>query len=277
MASDPPQSAPLFSPAAPRASKAAAPRVCDKVRVRFRKGGDLRLVSHRDLMKCFERALRRAALPIHVTQGFHPLPRMVFALSLGLGIIGSNEVLELEFDAAVDVDDVRSRLARQMPAGLDILSVARIPFKSSALVRRAGYRVHIPAANCAGLDVRIAELLAWSECWVERTRPQPRRFDLRPFLSELRLIDQRLDMLLWVTAGGTARPTEVLEALGLGDLVAAGVPQERFLLELHDEIHNPGPVPDVPLVPAAADRRLERVSVPERPTPLVPGPLNFDS
>jgi radical SAM-linked protein len=277
MASDPPQTAPLNFPAAPSASKAAAPRVCDKVRVRFRKGGDLRLVSHRDLMKCFERALRRATLPVHVTQGFHPLPRMVFALSLGLGIIGSNEVLELEFDAPVDREDVRSRLAWQMPAGLDILSVAHIPLKSSAQVRRAGYRIQIPAAHCAGLAVRIAELLAVMECWVERTRPQPRRFDLRPFLSELYLTDQQLDMLLWVTAGGTARPTEVLETLGLGDLVAAGIPVERFLLELHDEIHDPGPVPEIPLVPAAADRPQERVSAPERPTPLVPGPLNFDS
>ena len=77
MASDPTQAGPANPVATP-------PRVCDKVRIRFRKSGDLRLVSHRDLMKCFERILRRAALPIHVSQGFHPMPRMVFGMPLAL-------------------------------------------------------------------------------------------------------------------------------------------------------------------------------------------------
>jgi radical SAM-linked protein len=270
MASDPPQVAPPVSPA-------AKPRVCDKVRIRFRKAGNLRLVSHRDLMKCFERALRRAELPVRVTQGFHPLPRMVFAMSLGLGIIGSSEVLELEFDEPVALADVRARLARQMPAGLDILTIERIPTRSSAQVRRAGYRVEVPAERCGELSTRMAALLAVAECWIERTRPQPRRFDLRPYLSELRMHDQQLEILLWVTPTGTVRPAEVLEALGLGDLVQAGVPLERYLLELDDEIHDPGPMPEVSPTPASAARQRDTAPAPERPTPLVAGPMNFDS
>jgi radical SAM-linked protein len=270
MALDPPQ-------VAPSVSHAAKPRVCDKVRIRFRKAGNLRLVSHRDLMKCFERALRRADLPVRTTQGFHPLPRMVFALSLGLGIVGSSEVLELEFDEPVALADVKSRLARQMPAGLEILSIARIPTSSSAQVRRAGYRIEVPAARCGELSNRIAALLTIAECWIERTRPQPRRFDLRPYLSGLRLNDQLLEMLVWVTPTGTVRPSEVLEALGLGDLVQAGVPLERYLLELDDEIHDPGPVPEVYPTPASAARQREMAPAPERPTPLVAGPMNFDS
>jgi radical SAM-linked protein len=276
MASDPSQFA-------PPSSLAAKPRVCDKVRLRFRKAGNLRLVSHRDLMKCFERALRRADLPVHVTQGFHPLPRMVFALSLGLGIIGLQEVLELEFDAVVDVDDVQARLARQMPAGLDILTARRIAVHASARVRRAGYRVEVPAERCGELAGRLAGLLAAPQYWIERSRPQPRRFDLRPFLSELPLKDRLLQLILWVTPTGTARPAEVLEALGLGDLVLAGVPLERFFLELFDEIHDPGPVLEIPPVPAAEDATAVhdgapvRAARPSHPTPLVSGPMNFDS
>jgi len=216
-------------PVAPR------PRACDKVRVRFRKGGDLRFVSHRDLMKCFERILRRARLPIHVTQGFHPLPRMVFAMSLGLGIVGLDEVLELEFSEPIEPDDVRQRLIEQMPPGLEILSVRHIAVSCSAQVRRAGYRVTVPTDQIADLPRRIEALLAAKECWIERTRPAPRRLDLRPFLSELRLNDGRLEMLLWVTPNGAARPGEVLGLLGLGDLAQSGVPLERHLLEIHDE------------------------------------------
>ena len=269
MASDTPHTELL--PVAPR------PRACDKARIRFSKGGDLRLVSHRDLLKCFERVLRRAQLPVHHSQGFHPMPRMVFAQSLGLGIIGLSEVLELEFDEPVEPDDLQRRLAAQMPPGLQILAVKRIPVKSSAQVRRAGYRVAPPTARVWEIEPRIDTLLQTPELWVERTRPSPRRFDLRPLISQLSLHDHALEMLLWVTPTGAARPDEVLTLLGLGDLVENGVPLERHILELHDETHDPGPVPEVHAIsqPAAGTRPAADTAV--RPTALVAGPMNFDT
>ena len=91
--------------------------VCDKLRIRFRKGGDLRLIGHHDLMRCFERMLRRADLPVHWTQGFNPKPRLAIALSLGLGIIGCQEVAELELDAPLEPEDAKRRLHSEAPAG----------------------------------------------------------------------------------------------------------------------------------------------------------------
>src|SRR5438552_15734366 len=100
--------------------------VRDKFRIRFRKCRDLRLVSHHDLLRSFERMLRRAALPFHSTSGFNPKPRLVFALSLPLGVVGCEEVVELELDAELLPEELHQRLAQQAPAGLDILSVRRI-------------------------------------------------------------------------------------------------------------------------------------------------------
>ena len=96
----------------------------DKVRIRFRKDGDLRLLSHHDLMRSFERMLRRAALPFRSPQGFHPKPRLVFALSLPLGVVGCEEVVELELDEMLPPEEVRERLVRQAPPGLEILQSA---------------------------------------------------------------------------------------------------------------------------------------------------------
>src|ERR1700676_3602988 len=104
--------------------------VRDKVRIRFRKAGDLRLLSHHDLMRCFERMLRRAELPFHSTEGFNPKPRMVFALSLALGVIGCQEVLDLELDTEIEPNEIQERLAQQAPAGLEILTVHRIDPKT---------------------------------------------------------------------------------------------------------------------------------------------------
>ena len=209
--------------------------VRDKVRIRFRKAGDLRLVSHHDLMRCFERMLRRAELPVHRTEGFHPKPRLVFALSLGLGIVGQEEVAELELDAELPPEEVRDRLARQTPAGLDILSVERIDPKQGAQVRRVSYRIAFPAQQPNDVPERVASFLASTEAWAERTRPSPRRINLRPYVEDLRILPDSLEMDLIVTPGGTARPDELLRLLGLGDLLASGAVLERTKLELHDE------------------------------------------
>lgn len=209
--------------------------VSDKVRIRFRKSGDLRLVSHHDLMRCFERMLRRADLPYHSTQGFNPKPRMIFALSLALGVVGCQEVVELELDAELPTDEIHARLSRQAPAGLEILDVRQIDRKAGAQVRSVRYRVSLAPDRIGGLDRCVAELLATPECWVERTRPQARRYDLRPYLRDLRVLPDALEMDLWVTPTGTARPDEVMGLLGLGDVLEAGAVLERTRLELQDE------------------------------------------
>jgi radical SAM-linked protein len=251
------------SPSVPALPAAPGPdRPRDKVRFRFRKGGDLRLLSHHDLMRTFERMLRRAALPFRRTQGFHPKPRLVFALSLPLGVVGCEEVVELELDEVLPPEEIRERLARQTPAGLEILSVRRIEPRAGAQVRRLCYAVDVPPERVDGLAGRIGEVLAAAECWVDRNRPPQRRVDLRPFLHDLRLSPPgaqarsasegrslagasglcptpeggaRLEMDLWLTPGGTARPEELLRLLGLQDLAEAGAVIERARLELADE------------------------------------------
>src|SRR5437867_8333000 len=107
MVFEPPSAAP-HQPGEP-----TSPRGMTKFRIRFRKAGDLRLVSHHDLMRCFERMLRRAELPFHSTEGFNPHPRMAFALSLPLGVVGTDEVVELELNEALPPAGVQQRLARQ--------------------------------------------------------------------------------------------------------------------------------------------------------------------
>src|SRR5437764_7302225 len=90
----------------------------DKLRFRFAKTGHLRLLSHHDLMRTAERLLRRADVPFKSTAGFHPTPRLVFALSLPLGVVGRNEVVELELTRPLAAADLLDHLNRHAPAGL---------------------------------------------------------------------------------------------------------------------------------------------------------------
>jgi radical SAM-linked protein len=249
--------------------------VRDKYRIRFRKAGDLRLVSHHDLMHCFERMLRRAALPFRSSEGFNPKPRLIFPLSLALGIVGCEEVVELELTATLPPEEVQQRLAAQAPPGFDILSVRRIPWKTKGQPRCVGYRIALPLDGRDGLPQRLEALRSAPECWVERTRPQLRRINLRPYLRDLRLGADHLEMNLWVTPQGTARPEEILAWLGLSDLLEAGAVLERTKLELCDEASadrdtSPAAGNVTGQVEGEADRQRD-------PQPLLPGPLSFDS
>jgi radical SAM-linked protein len=247
-------------PEAPDATPAIAPpppgQPRDKVRLRFRKAGALRLLSHHDLLRTFERMLRRAALPVRRTQGFHPHPRVVFALSLPLGVVGREEVVEIELDEEVPAEEVRQRLTRTAPPGLEVLSARRIGPRAGARVRGLCYGVAVPAGRVAEAARRVAEVLAAPACWVERARPPRRRLDLKPFLKGLRLRPAEannngafLEIELRLTPAGTARPEEMLGVLGLTDLLDAGAVLERTRLELEDEAQRD----ETPLTPGPAD------------------------
>src|SRR5689334_23201086 len=103
---------PQTSPSALASSQGPAARRA-KFCLRLRKGGDLRLASHHDLMHCFERMLRRAAWRLCTTQGFHPRPRIIFAQSLALGILGCAEVVELQLTEPFAPEEIHDRVSRQ--------------------------------------------------------------------------------------------------------------------------------------------------------------------
>ena len=213
----------------------------DKVRIRFCKSGDLRLVSHLDLVRAFDRMLRRASLPIRMTEGFHPAPRLIFAQSLSLGIIGREEVVELEFTEPVEPEDALGRFRLQAPPGLIFLSAKRIPLKSAARPRRAVYRwplaEHFQDAGFKTLvEGRLAELMAQEQVWSSREKPRPRQVNIRNYLRAAWTDADSLWFDIWLTQEGTARVDELARLLGLGDLCLTGPAIERVRLEIADEV-----------------------------------------
>lgn len=131
---------------------------------------------------------------------------------------------------------------------------------------------------------RCQEVHGQAHLWVERTRPQPRKLDIRPYLSDLRVRDQALEIVIWVTPTGTARPEELARFLGLGALLDAGAYFERSDLEMMDEVTAPLPEltrnhEESPGEDSALPRPdAEPASKPAvRPTALLAGPLAFDS
>src|SRR5262249_56332065 len=178
-----------------------------KVRIRFRKSGDLRLVSHLDLMRSFERMPPRAPLPSRLTEGFPPTPRLVLAQSLPLGLVGHAEVAELELVEDVDPAEVLSRLREQAPPGIEFLSAKAISLKTIGRPRRAAYRIAV-ANPPPELPNRISEFLAATAVWADRERPRPRQVNIRPYVERLTTADKALDIITWLPQHRTTPPDQ---------------------------------------------------------------------
>ncbi|MHB8064034.1 MAG: TIGR03936 family radical SAM-associated protein [Ruminiclostridium sp.] len=93
------------------------------IRTKFRRSDEVKFISHLDLMKVFERAIRRARLPIAYSQGFNPHPGMVFGLPLSVGVTSDAEYGDFEItDDELSINEFVERLNAQLPQGIEILS-----------------------------------------------------------------------------------------------------------------------------------------------------------
>ena len=133
--------------------------VRQRVRIRFRKKGDLRLIGHRDLARLAERLFRRVGLRLSMSEGYHPKPRVTFPSALALGVIGLDEVLEVEVAVSYDPGDLQTRLADNAPDGFEIVSVALMPpGAKKGKVRRMHYtfsRSPRPARSASQASCRV--------------------------------------------------------------------------------------------------------------------------
>ena len=207
-----------------------------KVRLRFAKTGDLRLVSHHDLLRCLERLLRRAAIPVAQSQGFNPRPKIVFTLALALGIEGRREVLELDLAEPLEPAEILSRLRAEAPAGLVFLEAEAVPPGRPAHAQAVDYQFDVPADRRDAARAALAQFLASTSWPYTRHRPDRDRdvaVDLRPFVLDAELeAAGRLRFRLKISPNGSARPEELIDALGLRDLLGQGSVLVRTEMEL---------------------------------------------
>lgn len=189
-------------------------QVKQNIRIRFSKQGDVRFTSHHDLMRLFERALRRAELPVAMSEGYNPRPRISFPMALSVGVSGRNEVADVGLRQWMKPEQFRSRLQAEFPEGIQISSVQITAPKPDRRPRELSYRVPLLPGHTLTED-RIRSLLAKDEAVVTRRREgRAKDVEIRQFVKTIRLNGDAVEMLLRYTENGTARPQEVLEALG---------------------------------------------------------------
>ncbi|MCR5584323.1 MAG: TIGR03936 family radical SAM-associated protein [Lachnospiraceae bacterium] len=170
------------------------------LRIKFAKYGNLKFLSHLDVMRFFQKALRRAEIDVKYSEGYHPHQLMSFAAPLGVGQTSEGEYFDLEINSMESTDDVLQKLDAQMPDGFKVIHVSLLPptppqtRKESlmALVKASDYLVlrkglvDLPLTNEEFLGkfsefVKEPEILA-----IKTTKVGDTEINLAPFIYEVR-------------------------------------------------------------------------------------------
>jgi radical SAM-linked protein len=195
-----------------------------RIRITFAKQGPLRYTGHLDLHKLWERAARRAQLPLAYSRGFHPQPKINIAAALPLGFSSRCEVMDMRLEHEIQLEGVRETLQQTLPAGIQVLSVENADEGAPALqtqVASAEYQVMLTESIDAAELKRKIDSVMGSESIIRERRGKT--YDLRPLIEELALTPPdlhagegqgaRVFMRLAAREGATGRPEEVLDTL----------------------------------------------------------------
>ena len=274
-----------------------------KVRISYRKLGKVRFLGHLDMARLWERGLRKAAVPVAMSAGFTPRPKVSFGLALPTGAESVVELFDVTLDDDPDDDDgvdherLQSSLSGAMPPGIDVLDVdsaSPLVWSLQEDVTATTWVMAIDSASQNEMYDRVSEVVDAPEIWIERERKgERRRDDVRPGVLDLRVVTRddwssASDIATWAddvarlssnvqfveatltTSGRGVRPTEMAEVLRPG--VDPWVTMPR-VVRTHQWIGRD----DAPRVSARAgkdithdeslERRLERLEQRRAPEP----------
>jgi radical SAM-linked protein len=182
--------------------------VVQRIRIRYAKRGPLRFTSHRDFARAFERAVRRAGVPIAFSQGFTPHPKISYASAAPTGVASEAEYLEIGLRAPLDPAELRVALDAALSPGLDVLEAVVAGEGSLAdRIDASRWLLELPRIGDEQAEAAVAAFLAADEVLVERMTKQGKRsFDARAAVTRLVVIEESA-----VPSGADATPCAILE------------------------------------------------------------------
>jgi radical SAM-linked protein len=152
------------------------PPVVQRVRLRYAKRGRLRFTSHRDFARAFERALRRAQVPMGYSAGFSPHPKISYLGAAPTGVASEAEFVEIGLAREVDVQTLRAAIDAALPDGLDIVeAVLAGPGSFAERIQASAWRLELPGVTADECGAAAEALLAHAEYLVERLTKDGRR------------------------------------------------------------------------------------------------------
>ena len=190
-----------------------------KVRIKFTKEGPIKFVGHLDTMRYFQKAIRRAGLPVAFSGGYSPHMIMSFAAPLGVGVESLGEYFDLELTKTIPTSQIRDLLDAQMTEGVHVLSARKVEDgkagKAMSLVAAADYHVVFREGKepkCVWRE-RIQEFLAQPAILITKeTKKGTKEVDIRPCIYQMEQQEQGIFMKLASASSNYTKPEAVMNS-----------------------------------------------------------------
>jgi radical SAM family uncharacterized protein/radical SAM-linked protein len=190
------------------------PRQGTRYRVVFCKRDSMRHLSHLELVRLFIRALKRAAVPIVFSEGYHPMPKISFAAALPVGTESLHETLDIQVYDSEPAPTIRDRLESQLPAGIRILSLRALEQESKgARLKESGYEITLGKRE---ISRAVMDGFLRSEIFpvLRKGKKGEKRIDMRPLVQSIEVFEPgRVRLVLHHTQGPQFKPAEIMKSI----------------------------------------------------------------
>ncbi|GAB2613916.1 TIGR03936 family radical SAM-associated protein [Streptomyces capparidis] len=187
--------------------------MAQRIRLRYTKRGRLRFTSHRDFQRAFERALRRAEVPMAYSAGFTPHPKVSYANAAPTGVGSEAEYLEIALTQERDPERLRALLDESLAPGLDVIEAVEVRTPNFAERLEASvWRLRLDGVSRQDAEAAVEKFLAQERVEVERmTKSGVRVFDARGAVVALDVVDEAEEQVAAAADGGLERGADRLE------------------------------------------------------------------
>ena len=199
-----------------------------KARIKFRKYGALRFIGHLDVMRFFQKVMRRADIPIAFTGGYSPHMIMSFASPLGIGLTSDGEYLDIELTAPVDSLEAVKRMNKECAEGIEVISIRQIPDEKKmtgmTILAAADYLVSVKEGTLPeNWKEGFSDFMVQKEIRViKQTKRSEREVDIRPLIYRWEIRGENIFLQLAAGSAENLKPDLVMETFLSGSAVPEG-------------------------------------------------------
>lgn len=206
-----------------------------KARIKFRKYGVLRFIGHLDVMRFFQKLMRRADIPIAFTGGYSPHMIMSFASPLGIGLTSDGEYLDIELTAPVDSREAVKRMNKECVEGIEIISIRQISDEKKmtgmTILAAADYLISVKkGALPENWKEAFADFMAQREiCVIKQTKRSEREEDIRPLIFRWEIQGENIWLQLAAGSRNNLKPDLVMDTF----LSVCAIPEDSVSFAYH--------------------------------------------
>lgn len=177
-----------------------------KIRIRFSKQGQMKFIGHLDMVRYFQKVMRRAEVDVAYSEGFSPHQKMSFAAPLSVGVVSNGEYFDIEVNSTGSTEEMLKRINEQNAPGVEVLSYKLLPETAKnamSIVAGADYIAYIDLFD----DEIIKKFMEQEKITViKKTKKSEKEVDIKPMIFEMKTCDEGVFMKLSQGSAANLKP-----------------------------------------------------------------------